>query len=164
MATIAALTSHQVAAIVTGEPFTSIAVSQGAHVIYDQAKSGESAVQTPVTVKRSYIAGHRDILKRLLMANLEAIHMMKTDPAASARYIQPYLKVDDLNALQASVESSAKVIAPDMNIPMDYLANSLKIAAANVPEVATLKPEDLVDVSLLQEIKASGFIDKLYQS
>jgi ABC-type nitrate/sulfonate/bicarbonate transport system substrate-binding protein len=68
------------------------------------------------------------------------------------------------NALQASVESSAKVIAPDMNIPMDYLANSLKIAAANVPEVATLKPEDLVDVSLLQEIKASGFIDKLYQS
>jgi pyridoxine 5'-phosphate synthase PdxJ len=74
------------------------------------------------------------------------------------------LKVDDLNALQASVESSAKVIAPDMNIPMDYLANSLKIAAANVPEVATLKPEDLVDVSLLQEIKASGFIDKLYQS
>jgi ABC-type nitrate/sulfonate/bicarbonate transport system substrate-binding protein len=122
MATIAALTSHQVAAIVTGEPFTSIAVSQGAHVIYDQAKSGESAVQTPVTVKRSYIAGHRDILKRLLMANLEAIHMMKTDPAASARYIQPYLKVDDLSALQASVESSAKVIAPDMNIPMDYLA------------------------------------------
>ena len=163
-AMIAALTNHKVDAIVTGEPFTSIAVSQGAHVIYDQAKSGEHPIQTPVTVKRSYIAGHRDILRRLIMANMEAIHMMKTDSASAAKYMQPYLKIDDLKALQLSVETSSNVIAPDMNIPLDYLAGSLKIAAANVPEVGSLKPEDLVDLSILQEIKASGFLDKLYKT
>ncbi len=161
---IAALVNHRVDAIVTGEPFTSIAVSQGAKVIYDQAKSGEHPIQTPVTVKRSYITGHRDILKRLLMANIEAIHMMKTDPGTAAKYIQPYVKVDNLNALALSVETSANVIDRDMNIPMDYLADSLKIAAANIPEVASLKPQDLVDLSILQDIKSSGFIDKLYQS
>jgi hypothetical protein len=49
-----------------------------------------------------------------------------------------------------------------MDVPLDFLAASIKIAAANVPEVGTLKPEDLVDLSLLNEIKASGFLDKLY--
>jgi hypothetical protein len=38
----------------------------------------------------------------------------------------------------------------------------MKIAAATVPEVAKLKPEDVVDLSLIQEITASGFLDKLY--
>jgi len=160
---VAALTSHRVDAIVSSEPFTSIAISQGAHVIYDQAKSGKAAIQTPVTVKRSYLPGHRDILKRLLMANIEAIHMIKTNPAEAAKYAAPYLKLDDVAVLAKALQHTAQIMAPDMNIPMDNLATSLKIASANVPAVAKLKPEDLVDLSILQEIKASGFIDKLYK-
>jgi NitT/TauT family transport system substrate-binding protein len=163
-AMVAALSAHQVDAGVTSEPFTSIAVSQGATVIYDQAKTGAKAIQTPVTVKRGYIAGHRDLLKRLLMANMEAVHMIKTDPAAAAKVTVPFMKMDDITVLQHGLEGIGRIMDPDMNIPLEDLANSLKIAAANVPEVATLKPEDLVDLSIQQEIKSSGFVDKLYQS
>ena len=163
-AMVAALISHRVDAIVSSEPFTSMALSQGAQVIFDQAKSGERAVQTPLTVKRSYLPGHRDQLKRILMANMEAIHLIKTNPAQAAKYANAYIKLDDVSVLTKALEHTAKIMDPDMNIPMANLATSLKIAAANVPEVGTLRPEDLVDLSLLEEIKASGFIDKLYKS
>jgi NitT/TauT family transport system substrate-binding protein len=163
-AMVAALINHRVDAIVSSEPFTSMALSQGAQVIFDQAKNGERAVQTPVTVKRSYLAGHRDQLKRLLMANMEAIHLIKTNPAQAAKYANTYIKLDDPGILAKALENTGQIMDPDMNVPLDNLATSLKIAAANVPEVGQLKPEDLVDLSLLQEIKASGFIEKLYQS
>jgi len=162
-AIVAALTSHQLDAIINSEPFTSIAVAQGGSVIYDQAKSGERAVQTPVTVKRSYLPAHRDVLKRLLMANMEAIHMIKTNPTAAAKFAAPLMEFDDVGVLETALKRTAQIMDPDMNIPMENLATSLKIAAANVPEVANLKPEDLVDLSILQEIKASGFVEKLYQ-
>jgi len=155
-AIVAALTSHQLDAIINSEPFTSIAVAQGGSVIYDQAKSGERAVQTPVTVKRSYLPAHRDVLKRLLMANMEAIHMIKTNPAQAAKYAAPYLKMDDLNVLQTALEKTAQIMDPDMNVPLENLATSLKIAAANVPEVGKLKPEDLVDLSPPPEPSLSG--------
>ena len=53
---------------------------------------------------------------------------------------------------------------PGMAMPPQAMAESLRIASANIPEVAKLKPEDLLDPSLLNEIKASGFLDKLYGS
>ncbi|MFI5267156.1 MAG: ABC transporter substrate-binding protein [Chloroflexota bacterium] len=162
-ALVAALISHQVDAIVNSEPFTSVAVAQGGKVIYDQSATHERAIQTPVTVKRSYLPAHRDALKRLLMANMEAIHMIKTDPAAAAKYALPDMGMDDAAVLEKALVHAGQGMDPDMDMPLDYLAASLKIAAANVPEVAKLKPEDLVDVSLLQEIKASGFIDQLYK-
>lgn len=162
-ALVAALVSHQVDAIVNSEPFTSVAVSQGGKVIYDQSATKERAIQTPVTVKRSYLPAHRDALKRLLMANMEAIHMIKTDPAAAAKYALPDMGMEDVAVLQKALVHAGQGMDPDMDLPLDYLAASLKIAAANVPEVGKLKPEDLVDTSLLEEIKASGFLDKLYK-
>ncbi|HLG74460.1 MAG TPA: ABC transporter substrate-binding protein [Chloroflexota bacterium] len=161
-ALVAALATKQVDAIVNSEPFSELALSQGGVVLYDQSKSGERAVQTPVTVKRSYLPAHRDMLKRLLMANMEAIHMMKTNPDEAARYSAHDMGLDDVAVVSKAIQHAAEGMDKDMNVPLDYLAASLKIAAANVPEVAQLKPEDLVDLSLLDEIRASGFLDKLY--
>lgn len=162
-ALVAALVSHRVDAIVNSEPFTSVAVAQGGKVIYDQSANKERAIQTPVTVKRSYLPGHRDALKRVLMANMEAIHMIKTDPASAARYALPDMGMDDVAVLEKALVHAGQGMDRDMGMPLDYLAASLTIAAANVPEVAKLKPEDLVDTSILDEIKSSDFLDKLYK-
>lgn len=160
---VAALKSGQVAAAVTTEPFTSIAQSQGATVLFDQAASGVKAATAPVVAKRGYVAGHRDALKRLLMANMDAIKLMKTRPAEATQHVMPYLKIDDVAALQRGLEATNRGTENDMIVPLDDLASTIKIASGTVPEVAKLKPEDMVDLSLLQEIKASGFIDQLWK-
>lgn len=161
-ALVAALTSHRVDAIVNSEPFNSIAIAQGGVLLYDQSTSGEPAIQTPVTVKRGYLPAHRDLLKRMLMANMEAIYMLKTNPAQAAKYSAQDMGVDDLDLLAKSLKHVGEGMDRGMSMPPEAMAESLKIAAANIPEVAKLKPEDLLDPSLLNEIKASGFLDKLY--
>ncbi len=161
---VAALVSHQVDAIVNSEPFSSMAVAQGGALLYDQSTSGEPAIQTPLTVKRGYLPSHRDLLKRMLMANMEAIHMLKTDPDQAAKYSAKDMGVDDLALLSKSLKHVGEGMDRGMSMPPQAMTESLRIAAANVPEVAKLKPEDLIDPSLLNEIKASGFLDRLYGS
>jgi NitT/TauT family transport system substrate-binding protein len=161
---VAALQSGQIAAGVFSEPYTSIVLSQGGTVLYDQAAAGAKAVQIPITVKKSFIAGHRDMLKRFLMANMDAIHFMKKNPAQAAEYTMQYVKLEDRAVLQRALESILKITEDDLSVPMDDLAQSIKIAAGTIPEAAKLRPEDLVDLSLLNEIKASGFLDRLKQS
>src|SRR5712692_10366389 len=102
---LAALQSGQVAAGVFSEPFASVALSQGGSVLWDQAASGAKAVQIPITVKRAYIAGHRDLLKRLMMANMEAIHFMKKNPAQAVEHTVQYIKIEDRAALQKGLET-----------------------------------------------------------
>lgn len=161
-ALVAALTTHQVEAIVNSEPFSSMALTQGGVILYDQSTSGEPAIQTPLTVKRGYLPTHRDLLKRMLMANMEAIHMLKTDPEQAAKYSYKDMGFDDMSLLPKALKHVGEGMDPGMAMPLGAMAESLKIASANVPEVAKLKPEDLIDSSLLNEIKASGFLDKLY--
>ncbi|HEX6513176.1 MAG TPA: ABC transporter substrate-binding protein [Chloroflexota bacterium] len=160
-AMVAALKSGQVAAAVMSEPATSMAVAQGATVIYDQGKSAGKAVQLPVLLKRGYLASHRELLKRFLMANLEGIHFMKTKPAQAAPFAAAFLKTDDQTVVQKALEAVSQATDDDMNVPLQAVADSIKTSASTSPEVAKLKPEDIVDTSILQEIKASGFIDKL---
>jgi len=160
-AMVASLKTGQVAAAVMSEPATTMAVAQGATVIYDQAKSADKSVQLPVLVKRGYVAAHRDLLKRFLMANMEGIHLVKTKPAEAAPYAAAFLKSDDTALVQKALQAVAQVTDDDMNIPISAVADAIKTSSASLPEVAKLKPEELVDTSLLQEIKASGFLDKL---
>jgi ABC-type nitrate/sulfonate/bicarbonate transport system substrate-binding protein len=160
-AMVAALKAGQIAAAVMSEPATTMAVAQGATVIYDQSKTEDKAVQLPVLVKRGWLASHRDLLKRFLMANMEGIHFMKTRPAEAAPIAATFLKTDDKAIVQKALEAVSQATDDGMDVPLQAVADSIKTSASTSPAVAKLKPEDLVDTSVLQEIKASGFIDKL---
>jgi len=92
---------------------------------------------------------------------MEGIHLLKTKPTEAAPYAAEFLKNDDKAVVQKALEAVAQVTADDMNVPLEAVAEAIKTSAASLPEVAKLKPEDIVDTSLLDEIKASGFIDKL---
>jgi NitT/TauT family transport system substrate-binding protein len=160
-AMVAALKSGQVAAAVMSEPATTMAVAQGATVIYDQSKTADKSVQLPVLVSRGYLAAHRDLLKRFLMANMEGIHYLKTNPAGAATSAATFLKTDDKAVVQRALEAVSQATDDDMDVPMSAVADAIKTSSSTSPDVAKLKPEDLVDTSLLQEIKSSGFLEKL---
>lgn len=160
-AQLAALQNGTVDAVVNSEPQTSMAIQQGAIVIYDQSKSGEKFVGVLLAVRRPYLTAHRELLKRFLMANLEGIHLMKTKPSEAAQYPGPYLKLNDNDVLLHSMEAQSRVTDDDLNIPLDAYQSVIDMTAVTVPGLAKLHPQDLVDLSLLDEIKASHFIENL---
>jgi NitT/TauT family transport system substrate-binding protein len=158
-AQVAALQTGAVDAAILGEPTTSIAVSQGGHIIWDpNAQTKDSATgsvsMSTLMVKRPWLASHRDTVKAFLRANIQAAKLMKTDPATAAKYTAPYLKIDDQKVLQSGVEAIAKITPDDMSFTMAGMQSILDTTATTAPEVAKLKPQDIIDLSLIQEIKA----------
>jgi ABC-type nitrate/sulfonate/bicarbonate transport system substrate-binding protein len=138
-----------------------VALSQGNVVIYDQKTSGIKNVGGPLLVTHKYLASHADVLKRFLMADLDAMHLIKTDPAKAATYTSKYMQVSQ-EVGTAAMKAEGELMDGYLSIPLQSLAEQMKVAAATNPKVANLKPEQLVDTTLLDQILATDFMAKLY--
>ncbi|MFC1816406.1 ABC transporter substrate-binding protein [Thermodesulfobacteriota bacterium] len=160
---VAGLQSGAIDAGVLSDPFTSVAVSSGFPVIYDQKQSGQKNVGIPLTVRRSYLKSNEGLLTRFLKANIEAIHLMKTNPDKACKNLSKYMGIKDAKIIRESVVSMTKITEKDLSIPMEMLKAKLKITGRSNPGVAKLRPEDLIDMSIFEKIKASGFIERLYK-
>ncbi|MFI5268546.1 MAG: ABC transporter substrate-binding protein [Chloroflexota bacterium] len=153
---IPALSTGALDAAVLTEPLTSAAVAQGGHVIFGPDTPGNNFVSMSVVLtKRSYVPPHRDLLKRFLAANIAAAKLAKTNTGQAAAYMGPYLKIEDQDVLRSSLQSSLSVIRDDLSLTMPGLQQVLTATATTDPEVTKLKPQDLVDLSLVDELKAS---------
>ncbi|GEM_PF-2740592 len=158
---IAALTAGAVDAAVLPEPSSSIAVSQGAHVIFDSQQGTDYITLSVLMLKKSFLASNREAVKRVLMANLEAVHLLKTNTDQMAQYVAPFLKIDDLNIVRSSMRSYLPSIRDDMTFPIDRLQQIIDETASTVPAVAQVKAQDLVDFSVIDELKTSHFLETL---
>jgi NitT/TauT family transport system substrate-binding protein len=160
---LAAFASGAANAVVTGEPTASQAVGLGGHVVLAAKDTGgKYNTLSVLMLRKSYLAGHREQVKRVLMANMEAAHIIKTNPDQVAQAIaKQYLKIDDLSVVSNSVKAVAPFVNQDMTFPTDAMQNIINETATTVPAVANLKAQDLVDFSVIDEIKASGFLDTL---
>lgn len=160
---IPALVSGALDAAVLTEPLTSKATAQGMHVLFgpDSKGANQFVSMSVVSAKRTYVATHRDLLKRFLMANIEATHLIKTKPDEAAKYVGPYLKLDDPALVQTSLKGVQGVLRDDFSLTLAGLQIVINNTATTDAEVAKAKPEELVDLSLVDEIKGSGFLATL---
>ncbi|HLG71166.1 MAG TPA: ABC transporter substrate-binding protein [Chloroflexota bacterium] len=160
---IPALVSGALDAAVLTEPLTSLATAQGMHVIFgpDTKGADEFVSMSVVTTKKGYLAAHRDLLKRFLMANIQGVHLIKTNPDEAAKYIGSYMKMDDQAVLRQSLVSVKGVLRDDFSLTMPGLQSVIDNTAATDADVAKVKPQDITDLSLVDEIKASGFLNTL---
>jgi hypothetical protein len=71
------------------------------------------------------------------------------------------MKVDD-KVGTAAMKAEGELMDGYLSIPLPSLASQMKVAAATNPKVAQLKPEQLVDTTLLDQILATDFMTKLY--
>jgi ABC-type nitrate/sulfonate/bicarbonate transport system substrate-binding protein len=162
-AQVAALASGAADAIMVSDPALSAALLAGGHAIYGPGSPVPSDYPsaTAIAVKRSYLASNRDVVKRFLMANMESIHILKTNPDEAAKYTQSYLKVDDTKVLRQAMTDVANISPDDLIVSDRTLQIVLDATAETDPKVANVKPGDITDFSVIDEIKASHFLDTL---
>ena len=161
-AQVAALSSGAVDAAILAEPGVSIGLAQGAHLVYDFAQNATGTGSISMSImatKRQFLTSHRDQLKRFLMADMEAAHLMKTKPDEAAKYAAPYLKLDDLSVVGKGVASISRITHDDMSFSNEGMQSILDTTATTSPEVGKLKPSDITDQSIIDEIRKSGFLD-----
>ena len=113
---------------------------------------------------RDYLQRNRDIVKRVIMAHIEAVHFVKTRKDESKKIMSKYARTTNENYLESAYTASAKLYdaVPLVTRPGVEVQIREAIATARKPG-AQLRFEDLADESLVRELDKSGFIEKIYK-
>jgi NitT/TauT family transport system substrate-binding protein len=107
----------------------------------------------------SFIKSQRDILRRLLMAYLEGIAIFRTRPRAAYAALEEEGIKDP--AIQRDIYERALKHVREYPVPEPNGIQSV-LDSLTHPNARTVKPASIMDTTILEEIKNSGFIDKLY--
>ncbi len=156
---VAALSANRIQAVALTAPATIQARKAGLRPLMDISKLEANFPFNGIVVRRSFLKSNEDIVRRFLMAYIEGVALAKKDPVFAKKTMAKYFKSDDREVLDESYDWIVKqnfVLPPYPAIP--GLTTILKAVEARNPKAKTAKPEDFVDMTLVQELDKSGFI------
>src|SRR5688572_27529798 len=154
-ARVDAVITGRVQATVVNPPASIIAQKRGMNTLADLPKLGLVYQHTAAATSKKYIREHRDVVRRYVKSQIEAVHRIYTDKESSikalARFIGRTVERDVLektweNLLSESVLPRKQY--PSLEGIKTILTTELKGKAA--------KPEDFADSSFVKELDQSG--------
>lgn len=158
---LAAVSQGAIQATLLEQSFAYQAKKAGFRSLMDYSTIGLDYQHSGIGTTRSFIAKNRDLVNRFLKAVIEGIHRLKNDQAFGLRVIERHLRITDKEAIQAAYDANVPQLphVPYVNLKgMKFLLDT--IVETN-PKAKNLKPEQVGDNSILQEIEAGGFVKQI---
>jgi len=110
---------------------------------------------------KSYVAKNRPVVKRAVMALIEAAHYFKTNKEGTKKMMAKQLRGANDAYLESSYVSSAKILERVPYTTREGMKIQLDEALKQTPGgKATV--DSLIDDSIVREIEKDGFIDRVY--
>jgi NitT/TauT family transport system substrate-binding protein len=162
-----ALLAGQVDATILSDPQATAATKNGMKLMVDLSDSKwgfPRYCHNCFMAKRSYLESHREQATNFLKAVVEGLYLMKRDKPLAVRLIKKYLRFDDESAsigydFYITKHGEGLLSLPERRGLEFVIA---EVAKTN-PKAAGATPESLklVEPSILEEIKKSGFIERV---
>jgi len=152
----------RVQATVVNPPASFIAAKRGMNTLADLPKLGLVYQHTATVTTRRYIRENPDAVRRYARAQVEAVHRIYTDKASSLKVLSKYFGG---NVDQDILEKTWENLLNDAVLPKKQYPSieGIKTILATESKGKPAKPEDFVDLTFIQELDKSGFIDGLYK-
>jgi len=115
-----------------------------------------------VTTQRM-LTRKRDIARRFLKSYVEAIHIVKTNPELAKKAFAKYRQTKDEKRLEDAYQTLRDTVKPKPYPSIEGFRTIIKDASERVPAARTANPKDFMDVTVLEELDHSGYIDSLYR-
>ncbi len=155
----ALVAGHVDAALIGPDNLHKVLATGCCRVLADLSELPLDYARFGVMIPTALIKNQRDMVRRMLMAYVEGIHIFKTRPKLAYAIMEesnikdPVVQKDLYERLAKSFREYPIPEANGIQGALDSLTH---------PNAKILKPAALMDTTLLEEIKKSGFIDKLY--
>ncbi|HEY7165745.1 MAG TPA: ABC transporter substrate-binding protein [Candidatus Binatia bacterium] len=157
---VAALVAgHVEAALISPDSIAKLLATGCCRILVDLSELPMDYARFGGTVPASMIKTQRDTLRRYLMATIEGIYIFKTRPKLVYSIFEeegnkdPQVQKELYARLSRSLREYPIPEPNGIQGALDSLAN---------PNARTVKPASLMDTSIIEEIKSTGFIEKLY--
>jgi NitT/TauT family transport system substrate-binding protein len=150
---------HVDAALVSPDSIHKILATGCCRAMADLSELPLDYARFGIVVPAAALKSQRDTMRRLLMAYTEGIYLFKSQPKLGMAILQeggikdPAIARDLYHRLAKSLREYPVPEAKGVQGALDSLTH---------PNARNVKPAALMDTSLMEEIKKSGFIDKLY--
>jgi len=110
---------------------------------------------------KAYVAKNRPIVKRAIMALIEAAHYFKTNKEGTQRIVAKQLRSANKAYLDSSYASTVKILERVPYTTREGMKIQLDEALKQSPG-GKVTVDSLIDDSIVREIEKEGFIDKVY--
>jgi ABC-type nitrate/sulfonate/bicarbonate transport system substrate-binding protein len=117
-----------------------------------------------ILVGRRTYTGRFDYVQRFLKGLLISIQRTKADPAFAQKVMAGYTKIEDAEALEAAYAVYGdRLLERVPYLSMDGLQHAIDFTTVSRPAVSRLRPNALVDQTVLQRLEGSGYVADLYR-
>jgi NitT/TauT family transport system substrate-binding protein len=147
---------------VVNPPASIIAQKRGMNTLADLPKLGLIYQHTAVATSKKYIRENRDIVRRYVKSQVDAVHRIYTDKETSVRALGRFIgRTVEREILEKTWENLlSESVLPKKQYPS---VEGLKTILASEPKAKSHNPEDYFDASFVRELDQSGYTDGLYK-
>ncbi len=143
-------------------PSTFRAEKMGFKELFDMTALDFDYVSGGLGVKKAYIAANRERVLNFLKGMIEGIRIFNTDKSFTLPVMARYTHVTDNELLDKSYEYLKRYFLKVPYPSVKAVRNTIEVLSDEIPKAKGARAEEFVDASLLKEIEASGFVDRLY--
>jgi NitT/TauT family transport system substrate-binding protein len=133
----------------------------GLRTIIDMAKMKVPFQFNCSVTTRKKIRENPDEVRRVVVAMIESVHFFKTHKEESIKVMQKYTRGLTRDILEGAYVANAELLVDDSYPTLEGLKQTLEIQALTDPRAAKVKVEDFVELRFVDELRKSGFMEKL---
>lgn len=159
----AALSKSIVQFTIMPEPFVREAEKLGFRDLLDIGSLKIPFWWNAVLTQGSILKAKRPIFAKFSRAMVEAVHFIKTEKEGTKAIFSKNLRITDPESLERAYRAYNAVFPENLMPTPDGVKTMLDDLAPRNPKAAAADAKAFVDMSLAQEIEASGFLKQLYK-
>ena len=158
---LAALASGKVDAASFTSSSAAVARKAGFVELFQIGDLGIEVQGNGFATTRTYLASNRDTVKSALKGFVEAIYFIYSHKKETEKVFAKYMRTSDPDTLDDSYQGYIKSIPKKPYPTLKGIQYMLDILAPQIPAAKTAKPEQFVDMSLLQDLEKEGFFTEM---
>lgn len=157
---LSAIQARSIDAGVLSSPSTLRARKAGLRELVDMGTLGIEYPGSCIVTTKSFLKENRQTAKEFLKAYLEGVQRTLNNQAFASRVIRKYTRVTDPEVIAVTYQDFARYVQPNPRATTAGVKLILEQLSASEPKALGIKPESLIDSSLLQELETEGFLKK----
>jgi NitT/TauT family transport system substrate-binding protein len=134
---------------------------QGLVEVYDMLDLGIEVQGNGFATSRSFIRGNREIALSALKGYVEALFYISRNREETRRITAKYMRTTDPEVLDATYDWFVKRVSKRPYPTLKGIQYLLDEVASKLPNAKSAKPEQFVDLSLLQQLEREGFFTEM---
>ncbi|HYU20641.1 MAG TPA: ABC transporter substrate-binding protein [Chloroflexota bacterium] len=159
--TIAAMQAGKVEGGIFSPPDSFVAGELGYRELLDMKMSETRLVTGAIATTRTWARENPDLVERYIRASIRGTRRLISDREFGLQVIRKHAGIEDAKVLEETYNYFRDVYLRDGYPSLSGIQFSLDLAAEEIPAAKNAKPEEFVDLTFLDKMKASGVLERL---